>query len=124
MESPQCETLLPALDQAESSDSTCLLDRGGSHLKAALRSTAVLAALALPALAQAQNTQTLFTRNDSPAESYVIGGPWTLEQSGAAVGLKSAGYCDKNGNQVPNPAIQRMEPYYFPFITGTGDDLQ
>ena len=52
------------------------------------------------------------------------GGPWTLEQSGAAVGLKSAGYCDSSGNQVPNPGIQRMQPYYFPFVTGQGKHLQ
>jgi len=93
-------------------------------LKRTLLITACLAAVTVPALAQAQSVQTHFTRNESPAESYVIGGPWTLEQSGAAVGLKSAGYCDKTGNQVPNPAIQRMEPYYFPFITGTGNNLQ
>lgn len=65
-----------------------------------------------------------WTRNGAPSETYVIGGPWTLEQSGAAVGLKSAGYCDANGNQVPNPGTQRMQPYYFPFITGQGSHLQ
>jgi hypothetical protein len=63
-------------------------------------------------------------RVEAPAETYVTGGPWTLEQSGAANGLKSAGYCDAAGHQVPNPASERMEPYYFPFITGTGDHLQ
>ena len=92
--------------------------------KVAVRITASLGALMLPALAaQAQNVTAHFTRNDAPTESYITGGPWTLEQSGAAVGLKSAGYC-KNGVQVPNPATQRMEPYYFPFITGTGKHLQ
>jgi hypothetical protein len=63
-------------------------------------------------------------RNGAPQETYIIGGPWTLEQSGAAVGLKSAGYCDANGNQIPNPGSERMQPYYFPFITGHGKHLQ
>ena len=94
-------------------------------MKLAIRFAASLTVLLLPALAaQAQNGHARFTRNDAPAESYVVGGPWTLEQSGAAVGLKSAGYCDASGHQVPNPATQRMEPYYFPFITGTGRHLQ
>jgi len=65
-----------------------------------------------------------WTRSSSPTETYILGGPWTLEQSGAAVGLKSAGYCDATGNQVPNPGSERMQPYYFPFITGHGDHLQ
>ena len=65
-----------------------------------------------------------WTRNGAPAETYITGGGWTLEQSGAAVGLKSAGYCDKNGNQLGNPGTERMQPYYFPFITGSGKHLQ
>lgn len=83
----------------------------------------MLAALLLCSAAQGQNP-IRWARNGAPAETYVIGGPWTLEQSGAAVGLKSAGYCDASGNQVPNPGIQRMQPYYFPFITGQGLHLQ
>jgi hypothetical protein len=62
-------------------------------------------------------------RVEAPTETYVTGGPWTLEQSGAANGLKSAGYC-VNGQLATNPGSERMEPYYFPFITGTGDRLQ
>ena len=85
--------------------------------------TAGLAALLLSAAAQGQN-HVHWSRNGAPAETYIIGGPWTLEQSGAAVGLKSAGYCDSSGNQVPNPGIQRMQPYYFPFVTGQGKHLQ
>lgn len=64
-----------------------------------------------------------WVRTEAPTETYVSGGPWTLEQSGAANGLKSAGYC-ANGQQVGNPASERMEPYYFPFVTGQGDHLQ
>ena len=72
----------------------------------------------------AQQDHVRWTRNGTPTETYVSGGPWTLEQSGAAVGLKSAGYCDANGKQVPNPSIERMQPYYFPFINGHGRHLQ
>jgi hypothetical protein len=68
--------------------------------------------------------QNQWKRNAAPAETYITGGGWTLEQSGAAVGLKSAGYCDKSGHQVRNPGTQRMQPYYFPFITGHGKNLQ
>lgn len=72
----------------------------------------------------ADNDSVRWTRVEAPTETYIAGGPWTLEQSGAAVGLKSAGYCDASGHQVGNPASERMEPYYFPFITGHGDHLQ
>jgi hypothetical protein len=54
----------------------------------------------------------------------ITGGGWTLEQSGAAVGLKSVGYCDSNGNQIGNPGTERMQPYYFPTIVGQGKNLQ
>jgi len=79
---------------------------------------------ALAAGAQLSNGQNKWTKNAAPAETPITGGGWTLEQSGAAVGLKSAGYCDKNGNQVRNPGTQRMQPYYFPFTTGHGKHLQ
>jgi hypothetical protein len=72
--------------------------------------------------AQAQAVH--WTRNGAPTETYISGGPWTLEQSGAAAGLKSAGYCDGAGKQVPNPGSERMQPYYFPFINGHGNHLQ
>ncbi|MGB7848455.1 MAG: hypothetical protein WBL63_22775 [Candidatus Acidiferrum sp.] len=86
--------------------------------------TAFAAIFGFASALRAQEPHGVWTRNGAPSETYVIGGPWTLEQSGAAVGLKSAGYCDKNGNQVPNPSIERMQPYYFPFITGHGNHLQ
>ena len=94
-------------------------------MKKLVCSTIVLTALLLVAgAANAQQSSVYWTRNGAPAETYVIGGPWTLEQSGTAVGLKSAGYCDANKNPVPNPGIQRMQPYYFPYITGQGRHLQ
>ena len=63
-------------------------------------------------------------RNGAPTDTSITGGPWTLEQSGAANGLKSAGYCDAKGNQIGNPGTERMEPYYFPSIVGHGKHLQ
>lgn len=65
-----------------------------------------------------------WTRNGVPTDTSITGGPWTLEQSGAANGLKSAGYCDSNLNQIGNPGTERMEPYYFPSIVGHGKHLQ
>jgi len=65
--------------------------------------------------------------NGAPTTTAITGGPWTLEQSGAANGLKSAGYCNNSG-PVPtenvNPGTERMEPYYFPVVTGHGRHLQ
>ena len=74
--------------------------------------------------AQNGDGQVVWTRNGAPTEAQIALGPWTLEQSGAAVGLKSAGYCDSTGTQVGNDEIQRMQPYYFPFIVGKGKHLQ
>jgi len=86
----------------------------------------VACAVFLPASLSAQsgNGAVKWMRNGAPSETYITGGGWTLEQSGAAVGLKSAHYCDNNGNQVGNPGTERMQPYYFPFITGRVMHLQ
>src|SRR5215467_10619420 len=65
-----------------------------------------------------------WTRISAPTETTITGGGWTLEQSGAAVGLKSAGYCDSKGNQIGNPGTERMQPYYFPVVSGHGKHLQ
>ena len=43
---------------------------------------------------------------------------------GCRNGLKSSGYCDSSMNQIGNPGTERMEPYYFPVIFGTGSQLQ
>jgi len=80
-------------------------------------------ALMVPALTFAQG-HVKWTSNGAPTPTSITGGPWTLEQSGAANGLKSSGYCDVNGNQIGNPGTERMEPYYFPVVTGHGKHLQ
>jgi len=97
-----------------------------SEVDKQVKKIAMLAAImtALASGVQAQNSGDTWTRNGAPSETYITGGPWTLEQSGAANGLKSAGYCDSKGNQVGNPGTERMQPYYFPFTTGSGKHLQ
>lgn len=74
--------------------------------------------------AAAQGNHNSWRAASAATETYITGGPWTLEQSGAGNGLKSSGYCDGNQNQVGNPGTERMQPYYFPFITGYGSHLQ
>ena len=73
---------------------------------------------------RAQEGHDTWTRNGAPSEAYITGGGWTLEQSGAAVGLKSVHYCDANQNQIGNPGTERMQPYYFPVVVGRGKHLQ
>ena len=65
-----------------------------------------------------------WTSNGAPTTTSITGGPWTLEQSGAANGLKSAGYCNADNQENVNPGTERMEPYYFPTIFGFGRHLQ
>jgi hypothetical protein len=77
----------------------------------------------LPVLSYAGAAST-WVSNGAPVEATITGGPWTLEQSGAGFGQKSAGYCDGAGNQIGNPGTERMQPYYFPSISGTGNHLQ
>lgn len=84
----------------------------------------VALAAALPLAALAGDGSVRWTREGAPTEAMITGGPWTLEQSGAANGLKSSGYCDAGGNQVGNPGTERMQPYYFPVVVGEGRHLQ
>src|SRR3984893_18676009 len=65
-----------------------------------------------------------WTLNVAPVTTAITGGPWTLEQLGAANGLKSAKYCDSTGIQIGNTGTERMQPYYFPTVFGHGKHLQ
>jgi len=86
---------------------------------------ALLVAFSTAAWADDGGNAVRWTANGAPTEAMIKGGPWTLEQSGAAVGLKSAGYCDASGKlQIGNPGTERMQPYYFPSILGHGRHLQ
>lgn len=89
-----------------------------------IRTVTFALSLAAAVTAVAADPPVRWTANSAPSETMITGGGWTLEQSGAAVGLKSAGYCDANGNQLGNPGTQRMQPYYFPTIVGQGKNLQ
>lgn len=94
-------------------------------MKLAYRFVVVAAVVAAATLGvHADGDHLKWTRISSPTETSITGGGWTLEQSGAAVGLKSAGYCDSKGNQIGNPGTQRMQPYYFPVVSGHGKHLQ
>src|SRR5262249_29780013 len=84
----------------------------------------LLSGIAVAVTAGAAEPAVQWTANGAPSEAMITAGPWTLEQSGAANGLKSAGYCDSNGNQVGNPGTGRMQPYYFPTVVGQGRNLQ
>jgi hypothetical protein len=88
-----------------------LVRSGGTPLKTAMKVSAVVAAVFAAAFAtQADEEHIRWIKNGAPTETYVTGGPWTLEQSGAANGLKSSGYCDKSGKQIGNPGTERMQP--------------
>jgi len=98
---------------------------GGISLKIAVKVLVAISAVCIAAFAtQVDEDHIRWTKNGAPTEAYITGGPWTLEQSGAANGLKSSAYCDKNGNQIGNPGTERMQPYYFPVIKGHGKHLQ
>jgi hypothetical protein len=94
-------------------------------LKTAIQVLATVSAVFIAAFATpADEDHILWKKNGAPTETYITGGPWTLEQPGAANGLKSSGYCDGNGKQIENPETERMQPYYFPVINGYGKHLQ
>jgi hypothetical protein len=103
--------------------------QGGSQgkklTKCILLTQAAAILMVVPATrALADPSAATWTSNGAPTQAAITGGPWTLEQSGAANGLKSSGYCDSHGNQIGNPGTQRMSPYYFPVVYGQGLNLQ
>src|SRR5690348_5111907 len=89
-----------------------------------LRAAACALGVVAPLVAVAAEPAVRWSANSAPSETMITGGGWTLEQSGAAVGLKSAGYCDADGNQIGDPGTERMQPYYFPTVVGQGMNLQ
>ena len=102
---------------------------GSRRISGALQGIAAAAvAMASFATPAAARDPVKWTRNSTPSTVAITGGPWTLEQSGAANGLKSSGYCASSdgvsGIEINNPGTERMQPYYFPFIVGYGSNLQ
>jgi len=86
----------------------------------------LFAALALYAAAPSSvNAQVVtWTATSSPVQSTLAGGPWTLSQGPNP----DTTYCTGGGTGVPivNPSTtaNKMNPFYFPFVTGSGNNLQ
>jgi hypothetical protein len=86
----------------------------------------LFAALALsaatPSLVNAQTVT--WKATSSPVQSTLAGGPWTLSQGPDP----TTTYCTAGGTGVPivNPSttVNTMNPFYFPFVTGSGNNLQ
>lgn len=91
----------------------------------------LLAAMALSAAPSLLNAQivtwTLPNGSPGPVQSTLNGGPWTLSQ-GVPTGDPITTYCGNDGTGTPivNPlgTVNTMNPFYFPFVTGTGNSLQ
>ncbi|MGZ7102170.1 MAG: hypothetical protein ACXVJ1_09060, partial [Candidatus Angelobacter sp.] len=64
----------------------------------------------------------VWTAESRPQQAHITGGPWTLQQRGASNAAPSAGYCI-NGVPQPNPGTERMSPYYFAFVTNSGNTM-
>jgi len=92
-----------------------------------MRKTLLHAALALtvfvPPAPLFANPPITWSLKETASEAYITGGPWTLEQSAASPDKRAAGYC-KSGIQQANPGTERMQPYYFPYVTGANNKLQ
>ena len=82
----------------------------------------IVAMLTLPALSARAQSGEIWKAESIPAQSQITGGPWTLEQTGSSNAAPSAGYCVGGVPQL-NPGTERMAPYYFPFVTGSGSKL-
>src|ERR1700733_13118129 len=65
-----------------------------------------------------------WTATSSPVQSTLAGGPWTLSQGADP----TTTYCTAGGTGVPivNPSttVNTMNPFYFPFVPGSGNNLQ
>src|ERR1700689_2436966 len=65
-----------------------------------------------------------WTAASSPVQSTLAGGPWTLSQGANP----DTTYCRSGGIGFPivNPSttVNTMNPFYFPFVTGSGNNLQ
>jgi hypothetical protein len=84
----------------------------------------LFAALTLSAAAPSYAQTVTWTATSAPVQSTLAGGPWTLSQGANP----DATYCTLGGAGVPivNPSttVNTMNPFYFPFVTGSGANLQ
>ena len=83
---------------------------------------ALAVSAAAPSLVNAQIVT--WTATSTPVQSTLAGGPWTLSQGANP----DTTYCTSGGTGVPivNPTttVNLMNPFYFPFVTGSGNNLQ
>lgn len=83
---------------------------------------ALVLSAAAPSLLDAQVVT--WTAASSPVQSTLAGGPWTLSQGPNP----DTTYCTSGGTGLPivNPSatVNTMNPFYFPFVTGSGNNLQ
>jgi hypothetical protein len=78
--------------------------------------TAVLAPVGVQAQVQ-------WTATTAPVQSTLSGGPWTLPQGGPFTG--PVAYCSSGVPLLNAPGVVNlMQPFYFPFVTGRGLNLQ
>ena len=84
----------------------------------------LLAALAAVAPALVCGQVVTWTATSAPVQSTLAGGPWTLSQGANP----DTTYCTNGGIGIPivNPTttVTTFNPFYFPFVTGTGNNLQ
>jgi hypothetical protein len=84
----------------------------------------LFAALTLSAAAPSYAQTVTWTATGLPVQSTLAGGPWTLSQGANP----DTTYCTLGGAGVPvvNPSttVNTMNPFYFPFVTGSGNNLQ
>lgn len=98
----------------------------GGEPKNMKNTLALFATVALCAAAPIMNAQVVHWSLNGPApvQSTIAGGPWTLSQGANP----DTTYCTMGGTGVPivNPltTVNLMNPYYFPFVTGSGNNLQ
>lgn len=70
-----------------------------------------------------QLTSAAWTPDGAPQVASVTNGIWTLSQAGATLGQPLAGYCT-NGVLQTNTSTRLMQRYYFPFISGSAQNLE
>ncbi len=84
---------------------------------------AALTLCAAPSFVNAQIVTWTLAQGSTPTQSQLSGGPWTLSQ-----GEPETTYCTSGGTGTPivNPSTtsNTMNPFYFPFVTGSGNNLQ
>jgi len=84
----------------------------------------LFAALALSAAAPSYAQIVTWSATSSPVQSTLAGGPWTLSQGSNP----DTTYCTSGGTGVPivnsSTTVNTMNPFYFPFVTGSGNNLQ